>query len=310
MYSWSKTRWVQLSSKESKLLTTNTSVRVIGRLRVRDQTEYTIYQDITVLPTAKCVTNLHRMFNRFVLYRPVYVLSSDGSCPPTSRDDRVAHSPTAQEIQREKLKLGFRSALGYASKPKHAQHPQYTDAMQPYTLVSNTHSSDMSLTSAFTSSHTKTVKDRTTSGLNKSTFLSRPYSTLEGNATEGNRTQPPAVGDMTVSLPDSYTTPSITTNAVRVHTKVAQKTCDEDSDIDDSSSSSHSSSDEDAVSVTIPNHKKFNLLVDDATSCTQLSCNKTTHNGLKQKRRYLTATDQSTYFSDSDASLSDELNTL
>ena len=147
-YSWSKTRWTQLSSTEASKLKHNRNICLLGTIITEKKKTFNIYQDIRVLPTAKCVTNLHKMFNRFVVYRPVYVESLDGTCPPTSRDDRVPRSPSLQARRRAEVMLQFQQALG-SSNPAAAVGPS-TDSMVPRTMSPNAASSVSSLTSLVT----------------------------------------------------------------------------------------------------------------------------------------------------------------
>lgn len=131
MYAWSKTRWMKLKPTETKTVRSNPSIRLMGTVVTDKNKTYSVWQDVSVLPTAKCVTNLHHVFNRFVLYRPVYVISKDGSCPPTNKDDRLPSSPSPKERTRQKVLHAFRKSLG-CFEPPDGSRRQCTDTMAPF----------------------------------------------------------------------------------------------------------------------------------------------------------------------------------
>lgn len=131
MYVWSKTRWMKLEPTETKTVRSNPSIRLMGTLITDKNKTYSVWQDVSVLPTAKCVTNLHHVFNRFVLYRPVYVVSKDGTCPPTNKDDRLPSSPSPKERTRQKVLHAFRKSLGCFEAPDGSRR-RCTDSVAPF----------------------------------------------------------------------------------------------------------------------------------------------------------------------------------
>lgn len=140
MFVWSKTRWTPLTEQETKEVRRQKFVRQIGCMKAtKTNGRYHLMQDIQVMPQAKCITNLHHMFNQYVLYRPLYVWSSDGRRPPTSRDDRQPASPTPEDKRRATVLQQLEKALGQidAVDPTKA----CTDSLDPLPLSPNQTSS-------------------------------------------------------------------------------------------------------------------------------------------------------------------------
>lgn len=113
MYTWCKTRWSKLARNEEKIVKRSKIIHLLGSVCDKKQNVYSIYQDMTVLPTVKCVTNLHEMFDRYVLYRPIYVESKNGCCPPTTKSARIPSSPSPSELHHAAALQSFERSLGF-----------------------------------------------------------------------------------------------------------------------------------------------------------------------------------------------------
>lgn len=113
MFQWGKTRWEKIAPSTERKLLQQQHIRKIGCVVSKNERSFEVYQDYTFRPVKKCVTNLHSLFDGLIVYRPVYVRSSDCLSPPTTRSDRLPQKETEEDRARVRAHRLFNTALGH-----------------------------------------------------------------------------------------------------------------------------------------------------------------------------------------------------